>query len=277
MFKLTLNTYLLGLWASALSITPIQSSEKPEHGTSAGKRPLEELTVPSQSHAEESAAEPSTKKQKVEEEEAPEDFTSKLYEPQRSKQIKETIFEKAGPQADVSTLTWQEKEWLYETRRLSDIETIEKQGGGDEEDLSRILGELSNFYEYKGRGDLADEMLKKKADLDLRCALIGDEATLGIFNYMIRKGHLDDSFFREIIKYYREDPDLFVDGKYSYLIEDKDFHKHVLSLARGYKKSFPETQKNRQEANIPPIPLYDDPLQMELQERIERRNSQQSK
>lgn len=163
MFKLTLKTYLLSLWGCALSITTIQSSETPEYRASAGKRPLKELTMPAQSQAEEPAAEPPTKKQKVKEEIAPEDFVSKLYEPLRSKQIEETIFEKAGPQADISTLTWQEKEWLYETRRLNDIETIEKQGGGDEEDLSRILGELSDFYEYKGRGDLADEMLKKES------------------------------------------------------------------------------------------------------------------
>lgn len=118
--------------------------------------------------------------------------------------------------------------------------------------------------------------LKKKADLDLRGALIGDEATLEIFNYMIRKGRWDDSFFREIIKYYREDPDAFADDKYSYLIEDKDFHKHVLSLAAGYKKSFPETQEIRRKYNEPPIPLYDKPLQMELQQRIKRRNSHHS-
>ncbi|WP_075261584.1 hypothetical protein [Candidatus Odyssella acanthamoebae] len=201
------------------------------------------------------------------------DFISNLRGSEESKQIAEAIFEKAGPNVDISALTKEEKEWLYETELLDTVRELQKHGYSDSEDLSNALGELADFYDYKGRDDLANEMLKQKSELDLKCALIGDEATLGIFNSMIRSNELKDRFFQTIINSYRENPETFVDGKYSYLIEEEDFQEHVLSLAKAYKKFFPETLKIRQQNSVPAIPIYDQALQIELLERIKKRNN----
>ncbi|WP_075261236.1 hypothetical protein [Candidatus Odyssella thessalonicensis] len=203
------------------------------------------------------------------------DFISNIRGPEENKKIAESIFEKAGTSADVSALTREEKEWLYETELLDSVKKSQQYGYSDSEDLSNVLGELADFYDYKGRGDLSNEVLKMKAELDLKCALMGDEATLGIFNSMIRSKELEDSFFQEIINLYQENPDAFVDGKYSHLIETNGFQEHVTSLAQAYKKSFPETLKIRQQNNVPIIPLYDQALQLELLERIKRRNNHQ--
>ncbi|WP_010298411.1 hypothetical protein [Candidatus Odyssella thessalonicensis] len=198
------------------------------------------------------------------------DFISYLNEPDKSNRIAEAIFEKIGPDANIRDLTEEEKEWLYETRLLKEVKDIQKQGGGEEQDLSRKLGELALLYAYKGREDLTDAMLRQKADLDLRSALIGDGATLGIFKSMIQNNNLEDRFFHTIIDYYLKDPDAFEEGKYSYLVKDASFQEHVLSLSQAYKKSFPETFKIRKQANEPAILVSDQSLRLDLLQRIKK-------
>jgi hypothetical protein len=175
---------------------------------------------------------------------------SALWGPEENAQMEKRIFKKASQKDfDVKSLSKEEKEWLYETDLLRTLPDDENGEFSNSEDISRTLGQLADFYNYKGRSDLAHKRYIQQAERDLKDALRGDEATLGIFNCMIKKNRLKDKYFKEIIRLYQQEPDEFANGKYKHLIKEDGFKDHVASLVGAYKESGKETLKLRKQKN----------------------------
>jgi hypothetical protein len=201
---------------------------------------------------------------------------SALMDEEQNAQIEKRIFKKARQNNFVpSKLTQEEKEWIYETDLLGTLRDNEDSEFNNSADISRILGQLADFYDYKGRANLAYQRYVQQAERDLKDALSGAEEVIGLFNNLIKRGLLNDSFFKQIISKYSEDPDNFANGKHKGLIGENGFKDHVASLAEAYKHLSKKTLEKRKESNVLPIPLYDKVLKLILAERINQSQTNQ--
>ncbi len=198
------------------------------------------------------------------------DIGSQLKGPEENREISRMILEKAGPNADLSSLTEEEKQWLYETDILESIKGSEFHGDSEAPDRSGDLYELALFYEYKGCTTLVNKTLLEKAELDLKMGLKGDEGMLKLFKGMIINKRLEDNFFSKIIELAEKDMRNYVNGKYAHLVDLPGFQEHVKILAEAYKNSLKATLQLRMVHNCFPKCLDNEIIADILHERIKK-------
>lgn len=201
-------------------------------------------------------------------------YASALFDKEGNHQIWQRITQAINPEdinvSSLSKLSEIDKEWLYETDLVNTLENLKTQKNTNPQDTSSTLAELARFYLYKGREDLAIPLYKAKAKIDIENALRGDESILGIMNNMVSSKKLKDDFFQGLISRYQEGFHEFGKECYEDFIKQKESQNHVLALAETYKILGYETLSTRAQKAVPPIPLYDHVLKMDLEERFSK-------
>ena len=168
-----------------------------------------------------------------------------------------------------------DKERLHETRLSKTVNSLRDQGLTNSEDYYRALGNLAEFYSYKGRSDLAAKMHKELAEQELKNALNGGGDDIGHFNELMHGNVLKDKFFVELRDGYQKNPDHFTRSKYHHLIEEGRLTDHVASLVEIYKDLEKKTWNKRKKYGLPIIQLSDKALQLDLEERLKKRKGNQ--
>ncbi len=179
---------------------------------------------------------------------------SALLSDDENTKLEKNIFNKLNQNGlSVKSLENSEKEWLYETNLLKALEAYNDID--DSEDVSRYLGELASFYDYKQSLKLAKETFLKKAQFDIKDAL-KSYSLVGRFDSLVEKGLLNSDFIES----------LNVHLKKEYGPQDSELIELAEELADSYRKLNQRTIELRIKRNIPAIPMYDDVLEMSLKE-----------